>query len=83
MIQQITCECGCGRTFFPPSDAPHKRFFSTACRNRWHGRARLDALQRLDSLASERVHGGLASDLVEGRRQVMQLLSAVQQHGEG
>lgn len=79
------CDCGCGRTIVLRSAAPHKRFASPACRLRWHGTQRLQAMQALDVLSRARVQAGLASDLTEGRSQVMQALRAFQartEHGE-
>lgn len=41
------CDCGCGRRFVPPPSAPHKRFASERCRNRFHSQRRLAALEAL------------------------------------
>ncbi len=35
------CDCGCGRKFRVPPTALHKRFFNTACRNKWHSQHRI------------------------------------------
>ena len=44
------CDCKCGREFVIPADAPHKRFASTECRNRWHRHQReLEAAQKAKS----------------------------------
>ncbi len=43
-----TCDCGCNRTFVPPSFAPHKRFATAECRNRWHLQRRKAALRKLE-----------------------------------
>lgn len=40
------CDCGCRTSFIPPPSAPHKRFATDACRNRWHA-ARRDEAYRL------------------------------------
>lgn len=84
--QQIhLCDCGCGKAVIPRLAAPHKRFASPACRLRWHGTQRLQAMQALDELSRARVQAGFASDLTEGRSQVMQALRGLQaraEHGE-
>lgn len=42
------CDCGCGRTFPPHPYAPHKRFATAECRNRWHLQRRKEALRMLE-----------------------------------
>lgn len=46
-LEQRTCDCGCGRTFTPPSSAPHKRFALASCRQRWHLDRRAEAFAAL------------------------------------
>jgi hypothetical protein len=41
------CDCGCQTSFIPPPSAPHKRFATDACRNRWHAARRDEAYRAL------------------------------------
>ena len=51
------CDCGCGVRFVLTEAAPHKRFASRTCRERWHSDERrrgVEVLRGMKGAAAER-----------------------------
>lgn len=56
---QRQCDCGCGQTFMPVACAPHKRFISTAHRNKhW-----VEALRTKRALAQQALEDVLIEEV--------------------
>lgn len=47
------CDCGCGASFIPPASAPHKRFATSSCRDRFWCRQREQAAKAWKQLQSQ------------------------------
>lgn len=45
--EERECDCGCGRKFKVPYTAPHKRFFSAECKDRFHAAERKEVTKIL------------------------------------